>query len=609
MIVSFLPANKTYQVQKEDILLNIALKANIMIDGNCGGKGKCGKCKVQIVSGTIPEPDFTEKSLLTKKEIGEGYRLACRLLVKDDLTVKVLQTGNSISRKTKLTWMPGFLDETKHIGKYYLEIEEATLKNQENDIKRIKRALPEEDYSIDPLLMAEIPYVLKENNLCITVTVKDSKIISVEKGDTTDHCYGIAFDIGTTTVVGMLWDLNKGKLMGTSALTNSQSVFGADVISRIHFVGNDPDNLRLMKTKITECFNDIIQDFLYRFNIQRTHIYEATVVGNTTMSHLFLGVEPGCLARSPFSPVFCTHVDVSGKETEISINPQGNIHLLPNIASHVGSDTTGLLLASGIAELEGINLAIDVGTNGEIILAGKSRILACSTAAGPAFEGASVYQGMRAAPGAVEGVSINDGEVELKVIEDKEPTGICGSGLIDAVSELLNKGIIDYTGKLINKEAGLEKGIKPSLAERLRAGPKGKGFILAWGKGKGDILLTQKDIREVQLAKGAIYGGILIMMKELGVKIDDIDKIFLAGAFGNYIKKESALRIGLFPEVFPDKIISIGNAAGIGASMALLSKSEREKARIQAQKVEHIELSGHSDFQAEYINAMNFPKF
>ncbi len=609
MIVSFLPANITYQVQEEDILLNIASKANIMIDGSCGGKGKCGKCKVQIISGTVPEPDFAEKSVLTEKEIEQGYRLACRLPVKGDLTVKVLQTGDNISRKTRLTWMPETLDETKHIKKYYLEIEKATLKNQASDVQRIINALPEESYSIAPSLIPKIPGILEEGGSCITAAVKDKQIISVEKGDTTDHCYGIAFDIGTTTVVGMLWDLNKGKLIEVSALTNPQSVFGADVISRIHFVGNNPDNLILMKAKIQECFNHIIQDFLNRLKLQSIHIYEAAVVGNTTMSHLFTGADPARLARSPFTPVFCMPFDLNGSEMKININPQGNIHLLPNIAGHVGSDITGMLLASDIINLEGLSLAIDVGTNGEIVLAGKNRILACSTAAGPAFEGASIYQGMRAAPGAVEGVCIKYGEVNLKVIDDKEPEGICGSGLIDAVSELLDKGIIDHTGKLTDKETALEKGIHATLAERLRTGPKGKEFVLSWRNEQEDIVLTQKDIREVQLAKGAIYGGIVIMLKETGVQINDLDRIFLAGAFGNYIKKESALRIGLLPEISTEKIISIGNAAGIGASMALLSVNEREKARIQAQKVEHIELSGHADFQTEYIKAMNFPEY
>ena len=608
MIVTFLPENIEYQVQKEDNLLNIASSAKIMIDGNCGGKSKCGKCKVQLLSGVVSPPDSDERSVLTENEIKEGYRLACRLRVEDDLVVIVPKIDNNISRKTKLTWMPENLNKTHSIKKYFLKIERPSLENQNSDIDQILKALPEKGYSINPLLLTEIPKILEESDSKVTITINDKQIIAIESEDTTNHCYGFAFDIGTTTVVGMLWDLNKGQLIGASALTNPQSVFGADVISRIHFTNEDSNNLLIMKSKIKECFNDIIEDFIRQYDIKRSHIYEATVVGNTTMSHLFMGVDPTQLAQAPFAPVFCMPIDLPSKDMDVNINPLGNIHLLPNIAGHVGSDIVGVLLGSNINRIEGINLAIDVGTNGEIVLSQKGRSFACSTAAGPAFEGASIFQGMRAASGAIEGVQIKDGEVVLKVIGDVEPVGICGSGLIDSVAELLNVGIVDYTGKLLDEDMAIEKNIEPSLAKRLRKGKNGKEFVLAWGEKKEDIVITQKDIREVQLAKGAIYGGIVIMLSELGVQVNDLDKIILAGAFGNYIKKESALRIGLFPMIDLDKIVSVGNAAGVGASMALLSTKERKEASVQAKKVKHIELSGHPDFQTEYIKAMNFPK-
>ncbi len=608
MIVTFLPQNIKQQVHKKDYLLNIASKANIMIDGNCGGKKNCGKCKVQVVSGVIAPLSSEEISILTEKEIKEGYRLACHLMVEDDLVVQVPQINNNISRKTKLTWMPENLSLKASIKKYFVKIDKASLQNQVSDSDRILKVLPEKGVAISPFLLVNMPRLLEESDPQITVTVKDNLIIDLEIGDTTSHCYGIAFDIGTTTVVGMLWDLNEGKMIGASALTNPQSIFGADVISRIHFSSSDPNNLLIMKTKIKECFNHIIKDFISLYNINNMHIYEATVVGNTTMSHLFMGVDPTQLSRSPFVPVFCMPIDLPGKDMEVNINPLGNVHLLPNIAGHVGSDMVGVLLASDIMELEGINLAIDVGTNGEIVLSQKGRVFACSTAAGPAFEGASIYQGMRAASGAIEGAHIHYGELILKVIDDTEPIGICGSGLIDITAELLNIGIIDHTGKLMDENWAIENNIDTSLAKRLRKGKNGKEFVLFWLEGQEDIVITQKDIREVQLAKGAIYGGIVIMLSELGLQVKDLDKIILAGAFGNYIKKESALGIGLFPKISLDKIISMGNAAGVGASMALLSLEDRKKAHEQARKVEHIELSGHSDFQTEYIKAMNFPK-
>lgn len=607
MIITFLPNNIKQPCQKGESLLNIAGKANVLIDGSCGGKGKCGKCKVKVISGKATDLDAHEISALTEKEIKEGYRLACRLTVEDDLVIFVPQNDNTISRKTKLTVIPEDFNITNYIKKKYLMVEAASLENQKGDIERILQAFPKEWDTIDPSLLIDIPRIIKESQSQITVVAKGKRIIALEIGDTEGRSFGVAFDIGTTTVVGMLWDLNKGELVGVSAQTNPQSIYGADVISRINYSSEDKNNLIILKTKIRDCLNEIIQDFIENFNIESNEIYEATIVGNTTMSHLFLGINPSQLAKSPFNPVFCLPVDVASKDIELNINPQANIHLLPNIAGHVGSDIAGVLLASRIIEKDGLNLAIDVGTNGEIVIAQNGRVLTCSTAAGPAFEGASIYQGMRAASGAIEGVKIENGEITLEIIDNIQPIGICGSGLIDAVAQMLNEGIVDHTGRLMDTEKASINNVDTALLPRLRKGKKGNEFVLVFRDDTDDdIVITQKDIREVQLAKGAIYGGIVSLLNELGAKPEDIDTIFLAGAFGNYIKKENALRIGLFPKIESDRIIPVGNAAGAGACMALLSLDERKKAYIEVQKVEHVELAGRDDFQIEFLNAMNF---
>jgi uncharacterized 2Fe-2S/4Fe-4S cluster protein (DUF4445 family) len=279
---------------------------------------------------------------------------------------------------------------------------------------------------------------------------------------------------------------------------------------------------------------------------------------------------------------------------------------LPNIAGHVGSDIVAVLLSSGLSSMEGANLAIDIGTNGEIVLANSGKVLACSTAAGPAFEGACIQHGMRAATGAIEGVKIQDGEVILSVIGDEKPVGICGSGLIDCVAELLKAGIVTEKGNLLSREEAEKAGLPDSLSKRLLGGENGKIFILYTDDEGHEIHITQKDIREVQLAKGAIRAGVQIMMQELGLEDSRLNNVFLAGAFGNYIKKESALTIGLLPAVSRDKVISIGNAAGAGACMALLSKSSLEEANRLAEEVNHIELAEHPDFQKVYLQAMYF---
>jgi len=419
--------------------------------------------------------------------------------------------------------------------------------------------------------------------------------------------YGVAFDIGTTTVVGMLWDLTTAKLIDVIALTNPQSVYGADVISRITYSMQSAEHLKLLKDKVRDCLNEIITEFTLRHPVDPQNMIKATVVGNTTMSHLFLGMDPSSLARAPFEPAFSGPVEKTAVELGLLIRESASVYVLPNIAGHVGSDIVGVLLASEIKTLSGARLAIDIGTNGEIVLAHNGKMLVCSTAAGPAFEGARIYQGMRAARGSIESVRIENGEVKVRIIENAEPIGICGSGLIDAVAQMLDAGLINYKGNILKESDAVSLGLSTDLAARLRNGHSGNEFVLVWKDQGEDIVITQKDIREVQLAKGAVYGGIIILMQCLGVELEQLDEIMLAGAFGSYINKRSILRIGMVPNVSEDKITHIGNAAGVGACMALLSERERKEADIQSKEAEHIELALHPDFEKEYINAMYFP--
>ena len=320
-----------------------------------------------------------------------------------------------------------------------------------------------------------------------------------------EECYGIAFDIGTTTVVGMLWDLRNAKLVGTAARTNPQSTYGADVISRILFCSQKEGNLKLLQNKIIGCFGEILNEMRENTGVSPSSIIKAAIVGNTTMSHLLLNIDPSSLAKAPFTPNFEGQVTVKAHELGLCIKPDAYVHVLPNIAGHVGSDIVAVLLATCLKEMDGANLAIDIGTNGEILLSYQGKVLTCSTAAGPAFEGASIYQGMRAAGGAIEGVKIKDDTVILSVIDDTEPIGICGSGLIDCVAELLSCGIVSKNGRMLNYEDAKKAGLPEEIAVRLKKGENGNEFILYHSEGRGDIAVTQKDIREVQLAKGAIF--------------------------------------------------------------------------------------------------------
>ncbi|MDO4553887.1 MAG: ASKHA domain-containing protein [Lachnospiraceae bacterium] len=606
MKILFQPDNKKCEINEEENLLKAAEKAGVLIDGSCGGAGLCGKCKVRIVSGFANDLTDEEERILSDQEKKEGYRLACKTYAKEDMVLELPGIHKGSGRKKNMTVLPEGFRPNSLIVKVHEKVKKPSMKDQRSDYDRIKDTFGKEEMKIDRKLLMKIHEVLDEKRGDVTAVFSGDVLIGLEAGDTSDLCYGMAFDIGTTTVVAMLWDLKNGELMDVTARTNPQSIYGADVISRIQYCNEGADHLSHMQKKILDCFQDMIDELTGKNQINPENIYDLTAVGNTTMSHLFLGVHPKSLARTPFAPVFCKSVDTPAVELGLKVNAGANLCFLPNIAGHVGADISAVLLATGLKQKEGAHIAIDIGTNGEILLADHGRILACSTAAGPAFEGAAIEMGMRAADGAIEKVKIEESEVKLQTIEGKEPIGICGSGLIDAVAALLKAGIVEKSGRMRTKEAALEANIPPELAERIVENEGKLAFILAYKEDGKHIWLTQQDIREVQLAKGAIYAGMKTMMKMIDLQEKDLDSIILAGAFGNYIDKESALTIGLLPAVSMEQIISVGNAAGVGACMALLSKEARQQVITEVKTVEHVELSVNMDFQEEYMLAMNF---
>jgi len=420
--------------------------------------------------------------------------------------------------------------------------------------------------------------------------------------------YGVAFDIGTTTVVGLLWNLKDGELLANDARRNPQVIHGGDVISRINFSNQDyPANLEKLQSLIVSSMNETIEGFCKNMDLDIADIKFITAVGNTTMSHLLLGKNPKSLAEAPFAPAFTGEVIIDANEIGINLPAGVKLYVMPNIAGHVGSDITAGILALKLRDMQGRNIFVDIGTNGEITFANNGKLSVCSTAAGPAFEGATIYQGMRATMGAIEAVSILDGDLELKVIPgSKDVMGICGSGLIDAVAVCLNEKLIDKKGRIITKEDALKNGINEKLANRLIENEDGRAIILAERNGKEPIVLKQNDIREVQLAKSAIYSGIMTLLALQGLKEEDIDNVFLAGAFGNYIRKEAAVRIGLLPNISIEKIKAMGNSAGVGSSMALLSKEGRKLADLIAKETDHVELADTDVFFNFYVANMHF---
>lgn len=605
MKITFKPYDKTCSLDEGKTLMQAAIDAGIDIDGNCSSAGICGKCKVQITEGN--DFDFTseEERLLSSSEKKQGFRLACKFVPSSDVVAVVTKAGSSVTRKSKLMHLPEHLPQDRAEMKKVIRLEDNSIHNQTSDFEKLKQAAETPALKAQPKVLSKMEQALRRGRE-VTVCTLGNQLLDVESGDTKDQCYGMAFDIGSTTVVGILWNLSERQQIGATARTNPQGLYGADVISRITFAAKGDENLNILHDRIIDCLNDMTKELCEEYGINKEQIYKSTVVGNTTMSHIFAGVQPEQLALAPYVPVFCSPVFQKAEELGLDIHPQGEVYLLSNIAGHVGSDITAGVLASNIMEEDSIQLLVDIGTNGEIVLAGRGKAFTCSTAAGPAFEGASISQGMRAAAGAIEGVKIKDGEVILEVIDDEKPVGICGSGIIEAAAELVSCGIVEKGGRLVKPEKLKEMGFPPSICSRVRKGESGWEFVLFFSEDGADVSLTQKDIREVQLAKAALYTGIKILMKHMGIQGEDIEVISIAGAFGSYIDIDSALKIGIFPDVERSRIKAIGNAAGVGASMILLSEKAREKAEEQATGITHIELAAADDFQEEYILATAF---
>ncbi|MBR3125194.1 MAG: DUF4445 domain-containing protein, partial [Mogibacterium sp.] len=432
--VLFMPDMVTAEAEKGTLLTETAAKAGVLLDVSCNGLGICGKCKVRILSGDTEPLTEREISLLSEDEINGGYRLACQLRTISDMEISVPSIHGGSARKKKMVAIPeGFISSTD-IHRSFVRVRKAKMDYQLNDLDRIRETLGMPEMTVSSGLVRVIHQALDVHRGNVTVTLRGSELIGVEAGDTAACAYGAAFDIGTTTVVGMLWDLNSGDLIDVETRTNYQSLYGADVISRIAFTMSDEGNLGLIHEKVIQCCNDILGEMCSRTGISSNHIFDVTAAGNTTMSHLFAGVTPKSMSRTPFAPVFCEAQDIRASELGIAVYPYANVHILPNIAGHVGSDITAMVIASGIDSMDGSHIAIDIGTNGEVVAVHDGRLLCCSTAAGPAFEGATIKQGMRAAPGAIEKVYEDSGDIAVRTIEDSEPAGICGSGLIDAIA-------------------------------------------------------------------------------------------------------------------------------------------------------------------------------
>jgi uncharacterized 2Fe-2S/4Fe-4S cluster protein (DUF4445 family) len=625
--VIFQPSGRRGEVEGGKTILEASRELGVDIEAVCGEKKKCGKCKVRIEQGFferygieskmehLTPPGLTEEEMkfIKTEEEAEGYRLGCVTAINGDALIFVPEesrAGKQVVRKAA-TERPIKFDP--NVRKYYVELAPPSLHEAMGDWERLAQELKKtyglDGLSIDYLVLKEMPIRIRQGKWNVTVTVwNGNEVIKIEPGFV-EKGYGLAVDIGTTTVAAYLCDITTGSLVAVDSMMNPQVPYGEDVMSRITYAMMHQDGLEKLNHAIVEGLNKLVQNITGFAKMTPEDICEMTVVGNTAMHHLFMNIYPEHIGVAPFPPTLHHSFDAKARDLGLKISEGAYVHVLPIEAGFVGADNVGVLIAEEPYNQDSMELVIDIGTNGELVLGNRRRLISSSCATGPALEGAHIKFGMRAAPGAIEKIKIDPitREVKFKVIGKEEwstesenlgAKGICGSGIIDAVAEMFRTGVILKNGNInmniksprIRKENGIAE------------------FVIAWAKETSidrDITMSVKDVRAVQLAKGALYSGAKLMMKKLG--ITKLDKVILAGAFGSYIDKESAMVIGMFPDCELENVYAVGNAAGDGARIALLNKAKRDEANLVARQVEYVELAVDPTFQREFMESMHFP--
>jgi uncharacterized 2Fe-2S/4Fe-4S cluster protein (DUF4445 family) len=602
--VTFRPGNRSVVVREHVTALEAATAAGIPLQTPCGGQGRCGKCLVRV-GGALEGPTAVEQRVLTEEQLAEGWRLACQARIGGDAEVTVPESSLLAEHRIMVEGAEREIEVRPNVAKTALQLPHPSAEDPQADLTRVLDALGGKVRPPGRLApLQSLPAVLRDSQFHVTAVAADGVLLAVEPGDTSENTYGLAVDVGTTTVVAYLCHLPSGKCVTIASDLNSQAQYGDDIISRIQVANSAGDGLAALSRAVVTVINGLVERTCREAGISEDAIYELTVVGNTCMGHLFLGVPPAGLGCLPFVQAFRSGRIVRAADLDIRVHPEALVYLVPNIGGFVGADTVGVILAGELDRSDCLRVAVDIGTNGEIVVARDGALHAASTAAGPAFEGARISQGMRAALGAIDRVQIND-DVICHVIGEVAPRGLCGSGLVDAVAEVVRLGIVTETGRMLSRQE--VSGLPEKVAGRLVGNGADVRFVLAWpdeASGGEGIALTGRDVRETQLAKAALYGGMELLLEELDARPDDIEELLLAGAFGNYIGRESAVGIGLIPALPADRIRSIGNAAGVGARLVLCSTEERRRAEEIARRVQHVDLSERKGFYDRFADAM-----
>lgn len=617
--VTFQPQGRSVHVLPGTTVLEAAAGAGLAVDTPCGGQGTCGKCRVQFLSGACP-PTAREKHQFHHREIEQGWRLACQSALCNDAAVRVPASSLFADQVQILAEAQKAAAPVQPaVRKVLVKLAAPTLEDPSADLLRLRGHLGE-DVKVDLPLLRRLPVLLREHGFGGTAVLADHRLIAFEPGDTRGECHGVAADIGTTTLVASLLDLNTGQERGLVSRVNPQVNWGDDVLARIQHASGGAGALGELQRAVAGAVGEMIDELCQQAGVERRTIYEIALAGNTTMEHLLCGIDVRPLGQVPFAPAFAGGLLLPAAEVGIPIAEGGAAYVFPVIGGFVGGDTSAGILAANLEEGDSPVLFIDIGTNGEIVVAHKGEILAASTAAGPAFEGARISCGMRAAAGAIEKV-VFDGDLRCGVIGDAPPAGLCGSGLIDLAAELLRAGFISPEGRLLPPEE-LPAAAPEALRRRMVLGANGQSeFLLGASDTEpalaGDpsaprrtpLSLTARDVRELQLATGAIRAGITILLQQAGLKTKHLKRVLVAGGFGSFIRRSNAQRIGLLPaEVDHRRIHYIGNSSLEGARLALVSVEARRRAETLAGRTRHVELSQDAEFQTVFADSMIFPE-
>lgn len=607
--VVFKPSGSHVFVLPGTTLFEAAERAGLILQMPCGGSGTCGKCRVKVVSGECP-PSKACSEVLPEADVRNGARLACQAAVRGNAAVEVPESALFESQQRILTEdAGGDVAIRPAIMKIFLEIPMPDQNDSRSDLERIRAALGPVTFDhVSIHTLRTLPHALRRSSFKGTAVVVDHELVGFEQGDTARECYGAAFDLGTTTIAGTLVELQTGLGVAVEGRLNPQVSAGDDVISRIRKCRENDSHLASLQQTVIRTMNGMIRKMVEGAGARESAIYEIVIAGNTTMQQIACGISPAALGELPFTAAFTNQLQMRASDLGLDINRNGRVHIFPQIGGFVGGDTVAGIVATRLDRLPGAVLLVDVGTNGEIVLSHDGALTATSVAAGPAFEGARISRGMRATGGAIEKVLVTD-DVNVNVIDNAQPSGLCGSGLIDAVSELLRIGAMDPSGRILGPGEA-PPGIPEAVRRRLLEHDGHVDFVLADGDDTVDgqpILLTQRDIRELQLANAAIRAGIAILMRAAGLLPAQLDQILVAGGFGSFIRRSHAQRIGLFPAIPRHKIRFVGNVSSLGAKRMLISTDEKEYAADIARKTRHLDLSLSPDFQAEFGAAMLFP--